>query len=271
MINHWIPFFLYSLILSKTEHKFLITGEYHFSGHANMQQVLERLIKGDRYIRRITIPEGYTIYQIKQIVDATEGLIGEISKDIKEGELLPDTYFYFWGDHKNKIVGKMKEAMEEYLDKVFVMKPFLSDKRSLLTLASIIEKETGQAEERARIAGVFLNRLKKNMLLQADPTVIYGITNGQTDFNYKLTKADLRKDTPYNTYLYTGLPPEPIACPGKEAILAALNPLLTDELYFVADGVGSHNFATTLKTHNKNVLYYKQNRQIAKIKQSISK
>ncbi len=270
IVGQWLPFVLSSTISSRIYHQYIIPGEYHFSGDTSMQQVLERLIKGDRYIRRITIPEGYTLYQILKMINTSEGLMGSISVDIKEGELLPDTYFYFWGDSKNQIIAKMKQSMDDFLDKVFVTKPYLNDKRSLVTLASIIEKETGKAEERGRIAGVFLNRLQKNMLLQADPTVIYGITNGQTDYNYRLTKADLSKDTPYNTYLYVGLPPEPIACPGKEAIMAALNPVLSDDLYFVADGTGRHNFAKTLNTHNQNVSHYKRSRQLVRIKQSIN-
>lgn len=266
VISNWVPFAFAGILYAKFGNKYIIPGEYHVSGETSMKKLMERLLKGDRYIRKVTIPEGYTLFQIKQLLNAAEGLVGEWSINVKEGELLPDTYYYFWGDSKNQIIAKMKQAMDDLLDSVFIANEHLNDRHSLLTLASIVEKETGIGEERPRIAGVFINRLKRKMILQADPTVIYGISNGQTDYNYRLSKADLAINTPYNTYLYNGLPPGPIACPGKSSIIAALNPLSTTELYFVADGSGKHNFASSLSAHNDNVSFYKRSRKLQKIK-----
>lgn len=249
-------------IESKISNKYVIPGEYNLSGSYSLNQITKKIISGDRVIRKIVIPEGYNIYQIKLAFEKAEGLVGSFPSNIEEGKLLPDTYYYFWGDLRSQVVKTMQDSMDKFLTKNFQTSVLIADRKRLLTLASIVEKETSVPQERARIAGVYLNRLSIGMILQADPTVIYGITNGQTDFNYKLTKVDLLQASPYNTYLIKGLPPTPIACPGKDSILAVINPELTKDLYFVADGDGKHNFARSLTEHNLNVKAYKEKRKL---------
>ena len=183
-------------------------------------------------------------------------LSGEITVAAAEGELLPETYSFEYGDSRNSIVIQAQKAMTRVLDQAWADRNQavpLKDKRQLLTLASIVEKETGVPEERGLVASVFANRLVKGMKLQTDPTVIYALTKGQSDLGRSLKRADLNVDSPYNTYKYYGLPPAPICNPGIEAIRAAANPEDSDYLYFVASGNGGHNFSTSLAQHNRNV------------------
>lgn len=230
---------------------FIIPGEYEFIIGTTPATALRKLLKGDRVIRKATIPEGYTAFQIARYITGLEGLKGDITKTYPEGYLMPATYFYYWGDTRQSILDKMHREMIGYLSTKQI-----SDAAAILTLASIVEKEAKIDEERPLIASVYLNRMKLRMPLQADPTVIYAIYNGKTDFRHDLTKRDLSYDSPYNTYANQGLPPGPIANPGKAAIQAVLNPAATTYLYFVADGAGKHRFATSLVEHNKNVQIY---------------
>lgn len=222
----------------------------------SLQAAMDKIARGEVFFRRITIPEGLTSGQIMYLIANYPDLEGEIDLDVKEGELLPETYSFELGASRNSIILQARAAMQKALEEVWASRDSslpLKDVNELLTLASIIEKETGVPEERPLVASVFLNRLKKGMRLQTDPTVIYAITEGETSFGRSLKRADLKIDSPYNTYLNYGLPPGPICNPGREALMAAARPQQSDYLYFVADGKGGHRFARSLNEHNRNV------------------
>ena len=236
--------------------KHLKAGEYQFMPGISLQAAMDKIARGEVFFRRITIPEGLTSGQIMYLIPNYPDLEGEIDLDVKEGELLPETYSFELGASRNSIILQARSAMQKALEEVWASRDSslpLKDVNELLTLASIIEKETGVPEERPLVASVFLNRLKKGMRLQTDPTVIYAITEGETSFGRSLKRADLKIDSPYNTYLNYGLPPGPICNPGREALMAAARPQQSDYLYFVADGKGGHRFARSLNEHNRNV------------------
>lgn len=236
--------------------KHLKAGEYQFMPGISLQAAMDKIARGEVFFRRITIPEGLTSGQIMYLIANYPDLEGEIDLDVKEGELLPETYSFELGASRNSIILQARVAMQKALEEVWASRDSslpLKDVNELLTLASIIEKETGVPEERPLVASVFLNRLKKGMRLQTDPTVIYAITEGETSFGRSLKRADLKIDSPYNTYLNYGLPPGPICNPGREALMAAARPQQSDYLYFVADGKGGHRFARSLNEHNRNV------------------
>jgi UPF0755 protein len=236
-------------------------GEYAFSPNVTPRDVYQKLIDGDVVIRKITIPEGLTTLQILDRLKDLEGLTGSLPPPFAEATLLPETYHYTYGDNIQPVVMEMHKRLKEKLDVLWAKRqkglPFTTVDEALV-LASIVEKETGVAEERGRIAAVFVNRLRLGMRLQSDPTVIYVITGAHPPLDRSLTKKDLEVDSPYNTYKYAGLPPAPIAHPGLAAIEAVLNPPTSNELYFVATGNGGHNFASTLAEHNRNVRYYRK-------------
>ena len=236
--------------------KHLKAGEYQFMPGISLQAAMDKIARGEVFFRRITIPEGLTSGQIMYLIANYPDLEGEIDLDVKEGELLPETYSFELGASRNSIILQARAAMQKALEEVWASRDSslpLKDVNELLTLASIIEKETGVPEERPLVASVFLNRLKKGMRLQTDPTVIYAITEGETSFGRSLKRADLKIDSPYNTYLNYGLPPGPICNPGREALMAAARPQQSNYLYFVADGKGGHRFARSLNEHNRNV------------------
>lgn len=236
--------------------KHLKAGEYQFMPGISLQAAMDKIARGEVFFRRITIPEGLTSGQIMYLIANYPDLEGEIDLDVKEGELLPETYSFELGASRNSIILQARAAMQKALEEVWASRDSslpLKDVNELLTLASIIEKETGVPEERPLVASVFLNRLKKGMRLQTDPTVIYAITEGETSFGRSLKRADLKIDSPYNTYMNYGLPPGPICNPGREALMAAACPQQSDYLYFVADGKGGHRFARSLNEHNRNV------------------
>lgn len=236
--------------------KHLKAGEYQFMPAISLQAAMDKIARGEVFFRRITIPEGLTSGQIMYLIANYPDLEGEIDLDVKEGELLPETYSFELGASRNSIILQARAAMQKALEEVWASRDSslpLKDVNELLTLASIIEKETGVPEERPLVASVFLNRLKKGMRLQTDPTVIFAITEGETSFGRSLKRADLKIDSPYNTYLNYGLPPGPICNPGREALMAAARPQQSDYLYFVADGKGGHRFARSLNEHNRNV------------------
>ena len=206
--------------------------------------------------RRIVIAEGATSWRIVQALKEITYLTGDIKEIPQEGSLAPDSYEFGEKDTRSTILKRMSIKQDGVLQKAWQSKPDnlpLKTPEEALILASIIEKETGIKSERQIIASVFINRLRRGMPLQTDPSVIYGITKGQKILGRGLRQSELRKDTPWNTYLRGGLPPTPIANPGEESIFAALNPENTDFLFFVADGTGGHAFATNLRDHNKNV------------------
>ena len=207
-------------------------------------------------VRRLTVAEGLTTFDVLARLGATEGLKGLAPQGLGEGQLLPETYHFSYGDARADIVRRMRAAMTSAVERLWAARvpdlPLNSPAEALI-LASIIEKETGLAEERARVASVFINRLRAGMRLQSDPTVVYALTHGQGKLGRRLTRTDLRDQSLYNTYVHKGLPPGPIANPGIAAIAAALNPARSGDLYFVADGSGGHVFARTLAAHNRNV------------------
>lgn len=235
-------------------------GEYEFAPHTTPAAAAQMIASGKSVIRQVTVAEGLMVSEVMEILRNTPTLSGEITLDIKEGELLPETYFYSYGDKRNDLLMRMKKAMDKVLAEAWETRATdlpLSSPQEALVLASIVEKETSIAAERAQVASVYVNRLKKGMLLQADPTTVYAITQGKHKMDRPLTLMDLKIESPYNTYYAKGLPPGPIANPGKAAILAALNPAKTDYFYFVATGNGGHNFARTDKEHAENVKAYR--------------
>ena len=247
--------------VNKVENSFK-AGEYAFDGRLSYEKIIEKLVKGDVIARVVTIPEGKALVEIKKIVNDNPYLSGEITLDIKEGEIMPETYHFTKGEQRDAILEKSRQAMKKTLAKAFAERdenlPIKSE-QEMLVLASIVEKETGIADERGKVASVFVNRLRLGMKLQTDPTVIYAVTNGEMNLNRPLYKRDLSYDSPYNTYVYEGLPPAPICSPGKEAIMAVAHPENTPYLYFVADGeTGGHRFAQTLQEHSANVAHYRQ-------------
>ncbi|MBL8660130.1 MAG: endolytic transglycosylase MltG [Rhodospirillales bacterium] len=234
----------------------LRAGEYAFAPGLSARSVADELAAGRTVVRRLTVPEGLTSAEIAALVASVPGLVGEVGPVPDEGTLLPETYHFSYGDNRADMTTRMRDAMAAALAELWPRRsaglPFASPIEAV-TLASIVEKETAIPAERPRVAAVFINRLKRGMLLQADPTVAYARTAGGEASDEPLTRADLARPSPYNTYLNHGLPPTPIANPGRASLEAALNPADTDELYFVADGSGGHVFARTLAEHNRNV------------------
>jgi UPF0755 protein len=216
--------------------------------------------QGDTRIR-LAIAEGTTSWQVVEALKTIDFLTGDIVQVPAEGLLAPDSYEIKAGDLRQDLLERMLQAQERRLDEVWAQRSDITPVETmeeLLILASIIEKETGVADERFTVASVFANRLQKGMPLQTDPTVIYGVTGGKGPLGRGLRKSELRKDTPWNTYVNRGLPPTPIANPGLASLQAALKPAATDFIFFVADGTGGHAFAVTLKDHNRNVAAWRK-------------
>ncbi len=244
----------------------LQAGEYQFPTHASPAKILNILVAGITIKYALSIPEGMTTKEIREKIINTTRLQGELNLEYAEGELLPETYFYSRADDRNKLFQRLKQAMQDTLNELWQSRSpscQLSSPRQAVILASIVEKETAVAAERPRIAAVFLNRLQKEMKLQADPTIIYGIKQDNPLFDQPLTQNDLTNTTPYNTYLYAGLPPTPICNPGRDSLIAVLQPIKSDELYFVADGTGGHVFSKTYGEHQQ---HHQNWRRIRKLK-----
>ena len=239
----------------------LKAGEYAFAKDASMSDVMALLASGKAVTYKISIPEGFTSQMAVDRVNANEVLTGDAAAVPPEGSILPDTYVFRRGMTRQKLVQDMQTAETKLIDELWDKRqpvPVITTKDQAVTLASIVEKETAVPEERPLIASVFINRLAKGMRLQSDPTIIYGIAGGKGRLDRPLSKADIEAATPYNTYRINGLPPGPIANPGRAALEAVLNPQPTDKLYFVADGSGGHAFAATLEEHNRNVKKWRQ-------------
>ena len=239
----------------------LKAGEYAFPAGATPASVINMLARGETVARRVTIAEGLTVAEVFRLLAGNDALTGELPEPPPEGSLLPETYFYALGDDRAEIVRRMQHGMRQLLDELWATRSRslpLTDREQALILASIVDKETGVATERGAVAAVFHNRLRLGMRLQSDPTVIYGLTQGNGPLDRELTRADWRHESPYNTYLIDGLPPGPIGNPGRAALEAVLNPDDVDYLYFVADGSGGHAFGRTLEEHNRNVAKWRQ-------------
>ena len=239
----------------------LKAGEYEIPPGISPREVMDLLLSGATVVHRITIVEGTTVQQAVERIQANEVLTGDIGELPAEGMLLPETYHFSRGETREALIARMQADLRETLDAMWATRdPSIPVKTPMeaLILASIVEKETSIESERARIAAVFSNRLEKGMRLQADPTVVYGLSGGSGSIGRPLTRADLETPNPYNTYLNAGLPPGPIALPGKASIAAVMLPAETDDLYFVADGTGGHAFAKTLDEHNRNVLKWRK-------------
>lgn len=250
----------------------LKAGEYVFEPGVSISEVLAKIVAHDVVVRFVTIPEGLTTPQILAVIDAAEGLTGNsldgigagigagIGEGIDEGTLLPETYGYERGESRSALIRRMAVAHEQVVADLWAGRAAdlpLDSPSEAVVLASIVEKETALAEERGRVAAVFINRLRRGMRLQSDPTVAYGV-DPSGPLGRPLRRSDLNSDTPYNTYKINGLPPGPICHPGQDSLTAVLNPVESKDLYFVADGTGGHAFAETLSQHNRNVARWRR-------------
>ncbi|MBX4858566.1 endolytic transglycosylase MltG [Rhizobium sophorae] len=236
----------------------LKAGEYEIKARASMRDIMELLKSGKSILYSVSFPEGLTVRQMFDRMLQDTVLEGDLPAALPtEGSLRPDTYKFSRGTKRSEIIEQMAAAQQKLVDQIWDKRDPslpLRSKEEFVTLASIVEKETGVPDERAHVASVFLNRLGKGMRLQSDPTIIYGLFGGEgKPADRPIYQSDLKRDTPYNTYVIKGLPPTPIANPGKDALEAVANPWKTQDLYFVADGTGGHVFAATLEEHNANV------------------
>jgi UPF0755 protein len=234
----------------------LKAGEYQFKAHASLRDVVATIVDGRVVAHQLTIPEGLTSEQIVARLLDDDILSGNIKEIPREGSLLPDTYNFNRGMTREQIIQRMQQAQQRVLKEVWDHhSPDLPIKtpEQLVVLASLVEKETGKPEERTRVAAVFVNRLKQRMRLQSDPTIIYGLVGGKGTLSRPIMKSEIEQPTPYNTYQIDGLPPGPIANPGRASLEAVANPARTRELYFAADGTGGHAFAETYEQHQRNV------------------
>jgi UPF0755 protein len=231
-------------------------GEYQFGKNASVADVVDTIIEGKVVQHAITIAEGLTSEQIVAKLLENDVLSGQIKEIPREGTLLPETYKFTRGMARDQIVQRMAQAHKRVLAEVWERRmpdSPIKTPEQLVTLASIVEKETGRADERSRVAAVFINRLKIKMRLKSDPTIIYGLTGGKGALGRPILRSEIDQHTPYNTYVIEGLPPGPIANPGRASLEAAANPARTKELYFVADGSGGHVFSDNYNEHQKNV------------------
>ncbi len=237
----------------------LQSGDYRFDAPAGMLEVLRRMARGDAILHRVTIPEGLRTDEVMRLLARRTGvperawreaLAGLLHGRDAEGVLLPETYAYRRPARPKVLLARMMRAQNEVLQGLL---PAWTDADGLRVVASIVEKETRLPAERPLVAAVIRNRLKKHLPLQMDPTVIYGLWRVDGRFSGNLHRRDLRRDTPWNTYVHKGLPPTPICNPGRASLEAAAHPADVDYLYFVADGSGGHVFASTLAEHERHV------------------
>jgi UPF0755 protein len=231
-------------------------GEYQFSKRSSVADVVDTIVEGRVVQHAFTVPEGLTSEQIVARLLEADVVTGQIKEIPREGTLLPETYKFTRGMTREQIIQRMQQAHRRVLQEVWEHRTQdlpIKTPEQLVTLASIVEKETGKPDERTRVAAVFVNRLKSRMRLQSDPTIIYGLTGGKGPLGRPILKSEIEQPTPYNTYVVDGLPPGPIANPGRASLEAAANPARTKALYFVADGTGGHVFSDNYAEHQKNV------------------
>lgn len=241
----------------------LKSGEYAFEPGASMESVMQTIVDGRSVQFGITVVEGTTVYNVFERIAANEAFTGELPSELPpEGSLLADTKLFDRGTPRTEVVERLRVAQAALVDEIWATRQPdlpLADVNEFVTLASIVEKETGIGAERAQVASVFINRLRRGMRLQSDPTIIYGIFGGQgKPSDRPIYRSDIDTPTDYNTYTIDALPPGPIAIPGRAALEAVANPDETDYLFFVADGTGGHVFARTLDEHNANVAKWRQ-------------
>jgi UPF0755 protein len=238
-------------------HDKIKAGEYNIKANSSIRDLLDTLVEGKSILYSISIPEGLTSQQIVERLTNNPDLVGDIVTTPQEGSLLPDTYRFARGTSRDELIRRMQGEQKKFLESLWPSRSrdlSLTKPDDIVNLAAIVEKEAVRADERPRIAAVYLNRLKKRMRLEADPTVIYGASNGKGNLGHGLLRSELKdEDNPYNTYRNQGLPPTPIANPGRAAIEAVLKPAKTGDLFFVADGTGAHVFAETFAEHQRNV------------------
>jgi UPF0755 protein len=236
-------------------------GEYRFPKQITLREAIETIVEGKVVQHAFTIPEGLTSEQIVTRLAEVDFLAGNIREIPKEGTLLPETYNFPRGTTREQVIQRMQQAHRRVLQEIWERRSAdvpVSSPEQLVTLASIVEKETGRSDERARVAAVFVNRIRQKMKLQSDPTIIYGLVGGKGTLGRPIMRSEIDQPTPYNTYVITGLPPGPIANPGRASLEATANPSRTKELFFVADGSGGHAFAENLQQHQQNVAKLRQ-------------
>jgi UPF0755 protein len=231
-------------------------GEYAFQKQASLREVIGTIVEGKVVQHPVTIPEGLTSEQIIERLSENEIFSGTVREIPREGTLLPETYKFPRGTSREQVIQRLQQAQKRVLAEIWERRASdvpVKTSDQLVTLASIIEKETGKADERSRVAAVFANRLKQKMKLQSDPTIIYGLVGGKGTLGRPIKRSEIMQASPYNTYVIEGLPPGPIANPGRASLEAAANPARTRDLFFVADGNGGHSFTETYEQHQKNV------------------
>lgn len=265
LINDPRVFTLWTKIQNYTDGRYLIAGQYKIEKGMNMLEIVEKIIAGDVIVYKFTIPEGSLTVEAVNIILNSPEVINDLSEKNefnRQGIIMPETYFYTYGTKASELLDKCSKDLNKFLDYAWnqrdpLISNILNNSNEALILASIVERESMLDVEKQRIAAVYLNRLKIKMPLQADPTVIFALTDGKT-FDLKLSHNDLSFNSLYNTYLVNGLPPAPICNPGKATIEAVMHPSYTNEIYFVADGKGGHFFSTNLKDHTENIKKYRR-------------
>src|SRR3982075_4561361 len=231
-------------------------GEYSFQKNASLRDVIATIVEGKVVQHAVTIPEGLTSEQILTRLADNDIFAGTVREIPREGTLLPETYKFPRGTTRDQVISRMQQTQKRVLAEIWERRNAdipIKTPEQLVTLASIVEKETGKADERTRVAAVFVNRLRQKMKLQSDPTIIYGLVGGKGTLGRPIKRSEIAQPSPYNTYVVDGLPPGPIANPGRASLEAAANPARTRDLFFVADGTGGHNFTETYDQHQKNV------------------
>ena len=236
-------------------------GEYKFGKQITLRETIETIVEGKVVQHAFTIPEGLTSEQIVTRLAEVDFLAGNIREIPKEGTLLPETYNFPRGTTREQVIQRMQQAQRRALQEIWERRNAevpVKTPEQLVTLASIVEKETGRPDERSRVAAVFINRIRQRMKLQSDPTIIYGLVGGKGTLGRPIMRSEIEQPTPYNTYVIEGLPPGPIANPGRASLEATANPARTKEIFFVADGTGGHAFAENLAQHQQNVAKLRQ-------------
>jgi UPF0755 protein len=252
-VNRWVFIGGVFALKAATELK---PGEYEFRKNASLRDVIGTIVEGKVVQHAVTIPEGLTSEQIVTRLSDNDIFTGTVREMPREGTLLPETYKFPRGTTRDQVIQRMQQSQKRVLAEIWERRNTdipVKTPEQLVTLASIVEKETGKADERSRVAAVFVNRLRQKMKLQSDPTIIYGLAGGKGTLGRPIKRSEIMQPSPYNTYVVDGLPPGPIANPGRASLEATANPARTRDLFFVADGTGGHSFTETYDQHQKNV------------------